>query len=157
MTLGGFQLTPDGTEFEMKFYWLVSEHKNMKFEMFYFDFNPPIFVLGLMKNGASFLGKNNKLVFLHLDPNTTEPFQIPYRMTLWDLKHTHTSYSQWYNHKTHFYMLFEFAQFWLISSFGLVEPKLIQMHPNDFKFGMEELDGYWGILIHIMNAHPTCF
>ena len=64
----------------------------MTFEHFESDFNPLQLVLGLMRESASFLGKSSKLVFLHLAPNTTEPFQIPYVRTLWDLKNPNITY-----------------------------------------------------------------
>ena len=42
-------------------------------------------------------------------------------------------------------MLLKFAQLWSISSFRLVKPNLTQMHPNDFKLCMEEIEGYYHI------------
>ena len=50
-------------------------------------------------------------------------------------------------------MIFKFAQFWPISSFRLMKPKLTQMHPNDFKLCMGDIEGYQEILMHIMNSH----
>ena len=41
---------------------------------------------------------------------------------------------------------------WPISSFRLVKPKLIQMHPNELNLCMEDIEGYWDILIHIINS-----
>ena len=53
----------------------------------------------------------------------------------------------------HFYMLLKFAQLCPFSSLRLVKPKLTQMHPNDFKFCMEEIDEYYDIIMH----HITLF
>ena len=50
-------------------------------------------------------------------------------------------------------MLLKFAQLWPISSFILVKPKSTQMHPNEFKYCMEEIDGYSDILIHNINSN----
>ena len=67
--------------------WLVLEHTNINFEHFESDFKTLQLGLGLMRESASFLGKSSKLMFLHLDSNTTKTFQINYRRTLWDLKY----------------------------------------------------------------------
>ena len=53
----------------------------------------------------------------------------------------------------HFDMLLMFTQLWLISSFRLVKPKLTQMHPNEFKLCMEEIEGYYEIIILNINSH----
>ena len=49
-------------------------------------------------------------------------------------------------------MLLKFAQLWPISRFRLAKPKLTQMHPDDLKFCMEEIEGYYDILIHNINS-----
>ena len=109
-------------------------------DTFLSNFRPLQPFFGSRRNNANLLGKCGQLVLVGLVPNTTKPYY--YGEILWDLTHNIIPYTLNGRIINSFLHLLKFAQLWSISRFRLVKPKLTQMHPNDFKLCMEDIEGY---------------